>query len=188
MNVRLNLEIKSFCPDFRPIRKALRAMGATPMGRKEQVDYFFVLPESPRRPPSRRLKLRMDAKGPRLIYYYDRNQPDSRLVEFQVAKVDNPLIKDVLEAALGVRAVVKKRREVWKKGAATFNLDMVEGVGTIFEVEIEDVSGEEWRSEIGRYRKLFGPYLGEEIAGSNEDLVTGSTRPSSPSVFHRQDD
>lgn len=174
MRTRLNREIKGFCGDFRPIRGVLREIGATLIGRKQQVDYFFFLPDSPGKATSRRLKLRIDDGRPRLIYYYDRNEPDSRSVEFQVFEVSDPAIKDVLEGALGVRTVVRKRREVWKKGNATFNLDEVEGVGSVFESEVEISQDDDGPEQIAHYRKLFGPYLGEEIIGSNEDLVAAA--------------
>ena len=37
VTVKLYREIKAFCPDFRPIRKLLRELGATPLGQKEQM-------------------------------------------------------------------------------------------------------------------------------------------------------
>ena len=190
MRTRLNREIKSFCKDFRAIRKALRKIGATLVGQTDQVDYFFFLPDSPGQADSRRLKLRIDDGKPRLIYYYDKNQPDSRAVEFQVCEVSDPHIKDILEAALGVRSVVRKRREVWKEGNATFNLDTVEGVGKVFEAEVEVRRDDDAEGQIARYRRLFGPHLGEDITGSNEDLVAprlgpGRRRPNAPARLAR---
>ena len=44
--------------------------------------------------------------------------------------------KEMLDAALGIRAVVRKQRELWRKDNVTFNLDTVETVGQILEVEI----------------------------------------------------
>lgn len=175
MRTRLNREIKSFCNDFRPIRKVLTSIGATLVGRKDQVDYYFFLPDSPEQTGARRLKLRIDDAEPRLIYYHDRSQSGSRCVEFQVIEVNDPQIGDVLKTALGVRTVVRKRREVWKKGSATFNIDRVEHVGNVFEVEVEVSTHGDQEEQITEYRHLFGPYLGEEITGSNEDLVAAAS-------------
>jgi adenylate cyclase, class 2 len=169
--MRLNREIKAYCPDFKPIRRILREVGATFVGEKEQVDNFFVLPEDERDPRRRRLKLRTDGDAPRLIYYYDREDANSRNVNFQIAEVGDPGTKELLEAALGVRAIVRKRREVWTKENARFNLDEVEGVGTIFEVEVEGKEGDDSSKQLAGYRELFAPHLGAEIAGSNEDIV-----------------
>lgn len=44
---RLNREMKSFCDDFRPIRRILRDIRATSAGQMDQVDYFFFLPDVP---------------------------------------------------------------------------------------------------------------------------------------------
>lgn len=40
MKARVNREMKAFCPDFRPVRKLLKEIGATPAGQKHQTDYF----------------------------------------------------------------------------------------------------------------------------------------------------
>ena len=172
MNLRINREMKHFCPDFKPIREILRDLGAAFVEEREQVDYFFFLPDSPDKADSRRLKLRIENGKKQIIYYYDRNQPDSRFVDYQVAQVNDPLIKDVLEAALGVRTVVKKHREVWKKENTLFNLDRVHGVGAIFEVEVEQREGYDPEQQLAHYQDLFRPYLGPRISGSNEDLVS----------------
>jgi adenylate cyclase, class 2 len=166
----LNREIKAYCPDFEPIRRVLREVGATFAGQKEQVDYFFVLPDGEGNPRRRRLKLRTDDEGARLIYYYAREEPNSRNVNFQIAEVD-AATKELLEAALGVRAIVRKRREIWKLANTRFNLDEVDGVGTIFEAEVEGTEGDDSGKQLAGYRELFAPYLGAEIPGSNEDLV-----------------
>jgi predicted adenylyl cyclase CyaB len=168
--MRLNHEIKAYCRDFGPVRRVLQEIGGTLVGEKEQVDYFFALPEDDRG-QNRRLKLRIDDEGPRLIYYSDRYEPDARVVELQIVEVQDPALRELLEAALGVRAVVRKRREVWRKDNATFNLDRVKGVGTIFEVEVHAVGGQNDVAQLSRYRQLFGPHLGAEIEGSNQDLV-----------------
>ena len=85
--------------------------------------------------------------------------------------MSDPQIKDLLEIALGVRTVVRKRREVWQKGNATFNLDRVHGVGNVFEVEVQVSDAGDELEQIAHYRHRFGPYLGADIIGSNEDLV-----------------
>ena len=171
MNFRINREIKAFCKDFRPIRRILKKVGATFLERKEQVDYYFFLPDSAGNKGSRRLKLRVENRRSQIIYYHDKNHSGLRSVRFQLFEVSDPQIRDVLETALGVKVVVKKRREVWKKGNAIFNLDNVVGVGKIFEVEVELSDGDDQDQQIVYYQNLFGPHLGEEIIGSNEDLV-----------------
>ena len=79
---------------------------------------------------------------------------------------------DVLAAALGIRAVVRKERELWRKDNVVFNLDTVEGVGQILEVEAQARDGRDIDLQISEYQRLFEPCLGERIVGSNEDLVS----------------
>ena len=78
---------------------------------------------------------------------------------------------DLLEAALGIRAVVRKRRELWRKDNVIFNLDDVQGVGRILEVEAQAKAGRDVDQQVNQYRRLFEPHLGDDIVGSNEDLV-----------------
>ena len=78
---------------------------------------------------------------------------------------------DVLEAALGVSAIVRKQRELWRKDNVVFNLDTVEGVGQILEVEVQAQGGCDIDLQITEYQRLFQPCLGDHIVGSNEDIV-----------------
>ena len=52
-----------------------------------------------------------------------------------------------------------------------FNLDTVEGVSQIFEVEAQARDNWDPDQQVQEYRRLFGPHLGQDIVGSNEDLV-----------------
>ena len=76
-------------------------------------------------------------KGFELIYYCEGQDRGARTSRFQTASTDDPMMGDVLEAALGISAIVRKRRELWRKDNVVFNLDTVEGVGQILEVEVQ---------------------------------------------------
>ena len=52
-----------------------------------------------------------------------------------------------------------------------FNLYTVEDVGQVFEVEAQARESWDPDQQVLECRRLFGPYLGEDIVGSNEDLV-----------------
>ena len=82
----------------------------------------------------------------------------------------------MLEAALGARAVIRKQRELWTRDNVLFNLDTVEGMGQVLEVEVKDQDGYDIDSQVSEYRELLEPFLGPDIHGSNEDLVTGVIR------------
>ena len=99
-------------------------------------------------------------------------------------------IVEVLEAALGMRVVVRKKRELWHKDNIKFNLDDVEGVGRIFELEAQeidghDIDGHDIEAQVEEYRRLLVPHLGAYIACSNEDLV-GSKCERDASCSHRR--
>ncbi len=175
MEFRLNREIKAYCPDFDPVREILREQSAEFVEVKEQVDHYYRLPLADKAGGTRRLKLRVESAASELIYYVEGQEDGARTSRFQVVAVKDPAMAGVLEAALGVRAVVRKRRELWRKDNIIFNLDTVEGVGQILEVEVQDEEGCDIDAQVDAYRSLLGPYLNGYIIGSNEDLVAALT-------------
>jgi adenylate cyclase class IV len=164
-----NLEIKRYCPDFRPIRAVLRQLGARHDVTKQQTDTYFNLPAGNGARFSR-LKLRQQKRSAELIGYSDSYSGGLRQVDYEVVSA-SPGIKEVLAGALGISAIVKKRRELWSLKRTLFNLDTIEHVGRVFEAEIVLGPGESGDDAL-RYLDLLGPYLGEQIEGSNEDLVS----------------
>jgi adenylate cyclase class IV len=121
------------------------------------------------------LKLRIEGKVKTLVYYERPNfvkakDTTSDVKSYSVA--DNELLP-FLEKSLGVKALVDKRREVWRKSNTVFHIDNVKGVGGIFETELQ----KKGRITMGD-KKLFKsyqdkllPFLGDVIKGSNVDLI-----------------
>ncbi len=175
MQFRLNREIKAYCPDFAPVRALLREQSAEFVEVKEQVDYYYRLPAADEDGGTRRLKLRVEPAESELIYYVEGQEDGARTSRFQIAAVEDPAMAGVLETALGTRAVVRKRRELWRKDNVIFNLDTVESVGQILEVEVQSEEGCDIDAQVDAYRSLLGPYLNGYIIGSNEDLVAAIT-------------
>ncbi len=174
MAVHLNREIKAHCPDFNPVRQLLREDGATFIETKEQVDYYFHLPDLEEDSVRRRLKLRVEGEKRELIFYRDHQESNIRVSRFQLWQIHDPQVIEVLNTALGSRVVVRKQRELWHKDNIKFNLDTVEDVGQIFEVEAQAKGGRDIDAQVEHYRVLLGPYLGSYVVGSNEDLVNSS--------------
>lgn len=177
MDFRLNREIKAYCPDFEPVRKILREQGAEFVEVKEQVDYYYRIPPVEGAGGTRRLKLRVEQGKGTLIYYWDRQEAGARTSRYQLAEADDPRVGDLLDAALGVKVVVRKQRELWRKDNVIFNLDTVEGVGQILEVEVLEEDGCDIDALAKEYGRLFARCLGGYISGSNEDLVAAITDP-----------
>ena len=174
MQVALTRGIKNFVSDFRAIRRILKDVGARKIESKQQVDYYFNLPTDKERKHSMRLKLRYESGKPKIVYYYDSAQSPKSVAQFRMYKIFYPSLKDLLEACLGISVVVKKRREIWRKGAAVFNLDTIDNLGKVFELEIEKTT--DVADEVGHYLNLFKAHLGRPIRGSNEDLVKASNK------------
>ena len=178
-----NRELKHYCPDFRPVRRALRSLGARREPPRTQVDTYYRLPEQPvgrlpEQPGQRwRLKLRVERGRRTLVHYADAYDAGVRSVRYALAGVPDPAVGRRLASALGVSVVVRKRREQWHAPRTLFNLDTIEGVGRVFEAEVAADDPAETEALIARYRTLFGAYLGPPVGMSNEDLLRGSGGP-----------
>ncbi len=172
---KTNLELKRFCSDFRRIREVLKVLGAKKETIKNQTDYFFNFPSR-----KARLKLRIEGNKQLLVYY---ERPDFSKSKSTMSKVKLYDIRDAellkfLSETLGVKAVVKKRREVWRKVNTVFHIDTVEGVGGIFEIELQK-KGKIAPSDqklFKHYQNQLLPYLGRVIKGSNVDLVLATSK------------
>ncbi len=171
MTMQTNREIKAYCSDFAPIRQALTDLGASFVEHTEQVDYYYNLADTPEGGSRRRLKIRIDKDAPQVIYYEEGQDSGGRTSSFRVWGLNGHETKEMLDAVLGIRAVVTKKREIWNKDNVIFNLDDIESLGRILEVEIRLDQGFNVEAQLKEYQELFGPYLGEQIVGSNEDLV-----------------
>lgn len=171
MTTQLNREIKAFCPDFDPIRDILRSHGASYVEEKEQVDYYYNLPDPVMQDGTRRLKVRLENNNAQVVYYVEGVEAGARTSRFQVWGLNGAQTKEMLDAALGVKAVVRKQRELWIKDNVKFNLDQVETIGQVLEVEILSQDGLDIEAQLEEYLGLFNPHLDEHIVGSNEDLA-----------------
>lgn len=169
---KTNLELKHYCSDFSKVRTVLKQMGAIKEVVKNQKDYFFNLPKEN---ASGRLKLRIEGKEKTLVYY---ERPD-----FVKAKDTTSLVKlytiadneflPFFEKTLGIKAVVDKKREVWRKANTVFHIDTVKGVGGIFEIELQKKGKitDKDKKLFAEYQSKLLPFLGAVIKGSNVDLV-----------------
>lgn len=174
MKSKTNLELKHYCPDFNKIRIILEKVGAKKLVVKKQKDYFFNLPKN-NNSQSPRLKLRLEKDVTTLVYY---ERPPFKRTKDTASKVKLYTVTDkqllpFLEEVLGVKAIVEKKREVWKKANTVFHLDTIKGVGDIFEVELQKQGKitEKDHAIFKAYQDQLQPHLGNVIKGSNVDLV-----------------
>ena len=171
----LNVELKARCADPARVRAVLEDAGADMRGVDSQRDVYFHVPEG-------RLKLRRGTIERSLIYYRradDAQVRPSHVTMARLAEAPQEL-EDTLAAALGVRAVVEKRREIRFVGNVKFHLDEVPGQGTF--VEIEAIESPEARDEDAlraqceEWRVRPGIAQDDLVAHSYGDLVSTSPR------------
>jgi len=169
---KVNLELKCYCDNFTAVRALLKKVGAKRERPTKQDDTFFNLPTEK---SAGRLKLRREGKDEVLVYYVrpDFKKDEGATADAQFFFVHDRELLPLLENALGVRSRVIKTREVWHKDNAVFHLDKVNGVGNVFEIEVQSLGKlQEKDKKLFKYfHSLFLPYLGKIIKGSNGDLL-----------------
>lgn len=163
-HVASNIEIKARARDLDRLERRARELGGGEAEELLQVDTFYSVPTG-------RLKLRVFGDGTgELIQYHrpDRGGPKESRYE-RVPAADPAPLHVALENALGVRAVVRKRRRVVLVGPTRVHLDEVDGLGTFLELEVvlgpDDTTGDGERIA----RELMG-----ELGVGAEDLVEGA--------------
>jgi len=164
LRMALNVEIKAKTthPEF--IRSFLMDNGAEFRGTDLQTDTYFNVPTG-------RLKLREGNIENNLIYYERQNIPGTKESNFQLVQVpDARALKEVLAKSLGIKIVVKKKREIYFIKNVKFHLDEVDGLGNFAEIEAsnlyEDISTEELQKQCNFYFS--------ELRIKEEDLISVS--------------
>jgi predicted adenylyl cyclase CyaB len=160
----LNVEIKAKInrPEF--IRSYLKDSNAEFKGTDFQTDTYFTVPAG-------RLKLREGNIENNLIYYERQNSAGAKESSFQLVPVpDAKTLKEVLAKSLGIKIVVKKRREIYFIGNVKFHIDEVENLGNFAEIEASDLYADIPKEELQRQCDF---YL-NELRIKKEDLISVS--------------
>jgi adenylate cyclase class IV len=122
-----------------------------------------------------RLKLRVSGRKQLLVFYKRPSFSAKNITpsDVIVLPVKDKKILYFLSKALGVKVIVEKQRELWRKGNTVFHLDKVKGVGNVFEMEVWTRLKTLKQDQINfeRYKEKLLQYLDKIITGSNEDLV-----------------
>jgi len=171
--VHLNVEFKARCADLDGARSILLALGASGPTPDRQVDTYFAVPHG-------RLKLREGTVERALIHYRraDDAGPKRSDVTLYPTGPDASALKAALAAALGVRVVVDKHREILWLDHVKCHLDRVEGLGTFVEVEAiaRDARDTEdaLRQRCDALLHALGVKESDLVAGSYADLLADS--------------
>jgi homotetrameric cytidine deaminase len=180
---RRNVEIKARDTDPATTLQRALAMGATDMGVLVQRDTYFGGARG-------RLKLREEegGRGPiaHLIAYARPDSDQARTSAYRLADVGDPqALREALDAALGTRVVVDKRRHLLLWEEVRIHLDDVAGLGSFVELEgvappESDLSREHER--VAHLREQLA--IGAPIPVSYCDLIEGeSTMPTPESLL-----
>ena len=127
-----NVEIKARLSEteFGQLRQAVLQL-TTLAGILDQTDTFFDASKD-------RLKLREFADGTaELIAYQRGNQTNAKLSDYVRVPIEHPqMLKESLERSIGIRGIVKKRRELFMIGQTRVHLDDVQELGQFVELEV----------------------------------------------------
>ncbi len=164
-----NIELKARVADTDAARKQAKAIATACLGIEQQVDTYFHCPNG-------RLKLReIDGKAAQLIWYARPDAERPKPSDYQIVPVsDVARLKAALATALGIRAVVEKRREIFLWHTVRIQLDEIAGHGAFLEFEavlqppLNDAAGE---SQIEQLVRHFSIAPADRIAGSYADMA-----------------
>lgn len=178
-----NLEFKARVTDHGSLEAVFEKMGAAFVGVLDQTDTYFKVNYG-------RLKLRESDVNPPELILYDRNESSSECMEshYEIVKVFDPKIKEILVGALGVKTVVNKQRRLYKWKNARIHLDNVKRLGKFIEFEVVSPEGTlhekhdyaEDSQTLEALKKVAASYVEEEINCSYSDLMLSDL--STPAV------
>lgn len=167
----VSYEFKARLRNEEHIRAVLKALRARFVGVDHQVDTYFRVPHG-------RLKVREGRIENALIFYERANSPRARLSRISLLPLP-PMnrMRAVLAGALGVLAVVDKRREIYFVGNVKVHLDRLRGLGRFVEVEAISRSGKtaRVRGQARKVQQLFEVADSDIVAESYSDLVLRRT-------------
>jgi adenylate cyclase, class 2 len=164
LGMALNIEIKAKTnhPEF--IRDYLKTNRAAFRGTDFQVETYFNVANG-------RLKLREGNIENNLIYYERQNTPGAKESSFQLVHIpDAKSLKGMLTKSLGIKIVVRKKREIYFIKNVKFHIDEVEGLGNFAEIEASDLYADIFKEEL---QKQCDFYL-KELKIEEKDLVAVS--------------
>jgi len=169
LGMPLNVEIKArtIQPEF--ARNYLRNNRAEFGGTDLQMDTYFNVSHG-------RLKLREGNIENNLIYYERQNVAGAKESNFRLVRVpDAEGLKNVLTRSLGVKIVVKKKREIYFIRNVKFHIDEVEGLGNFVEIEASDlyadISREKLQEQCAFYLTELRIREEDHIAVSYSDML-----------------
>lgn len=167
-----NIEIKARLAQFDETVDRVTRLAGKHVDLLQQVDTYFCCQEG-------RLKLRevksQGGEHAELIWYVRDDVVQRKSSHYQITVIHDPrTLCQTLTAALGIRAVVKKRRQLHRFQNVRIHLDQVEQLGTFLELEAvqgPDLQIDEQRQLVDTLMDRLGIDPCELIAGSYVNLI-----------------
>ncbi|HMB69989.1 MAG TPA: class IV adenylate cyclase [bacterium] len=169
-----NVEIKARVEDAADTRRRAAALADGIAEVLVQEDVFLEAPRG-------RWKLRTFDDGTGELIAYRRPDRDEPAVsEYRIDPVpDSARMRAVLELACGVRAVVRKRRELFRAGRTRIHLDRVDALGDFLELEVvlrADESEADGTAEARFLMERLGVEPAALVAAAYVDLLEEDAR------------
>ncbi len=158
----VNVEWKARASNPQRQRQLAEQLSDRPPEVLQQEDTFFHVPQG-------RLKLRqLSPDRGELIFYQRPDQAGARESVYSLVPTAAPVaLRDLLAQALGIRAVVRKRRVLYRVGQTRIHWDEVEGLGTFLEVEVVLAAGQS--AEAG---EQIARRLQQQLEVADRDLIS----------------
>lgn len=168
----INIEIKARANNPNLARDYLLQNRATFKGTDRQLDTYFNVPKG-------RLKLRQGNIESSLIYYERDDQAGPKQSNFDLVPVsEGEALFHLLTNSLGIKAQVKKSREIYYIKNVKFHIDELPDLGNFIEIEASNqpegygqLTTQELREQCESYMKAFGIEERDLIQHSYSDMI-----------------
>jgi predicted adenylyl cyclase CyaB len=165
---RENVELKSRFANHKSSRRICEELGAESCGVLIQRDTYFEATYG-------RLKVREEDGSPAQLISYSRpDSTEARSSRFRLVEIaDTDGLRQALSEAVGVRAVIAKRRHLYMWEGVRIHLDEVEGLGAFveFEAPVATEGRDAARALVEQLRAAFGIADSDLVAKSYVDLI-----------------
>lgn len=164
-----NVELKARLHDLAASREVARQLATRPGEQQQQRDTYFHCQQG-------RLKLREIEQLPaELIWYQRADQQEGKASHYLRVAVSDPAgLLAALTAALGIRCVVAKQREIYFHHQVRIHLDQVDSLGEFIEFEAvldsldQLAEGEEI---VASLQQQFDIAAGDLLSGSYGEMM-----------------
>lgn len=163
-----NIELKARLGNHETAVKIIEGTGAVLTGELIQNDYYFNCNNG-------RLKLRIpDSPPDELIFYNRENKKGSRASKGLRIDVDGASLLPILDQALGISVVVRKKRILFLYRNLRIHIDEVADLGCFVEMEAVISPGDDERESlllVEKFSKILGIEDDDLIEYSYSDLL-----------------